>query len=116
MCADFREKRKYPRLDFSSPMRYRKLKTDDQQFKGSLMRNISEGGVMMAIYEFLSLNLNLSIEIPLGTGTAPMKGTCRVVRIKKAAFSEQYDAGLEFVTLSQEDVTRIAKFIFNKSS
>ncbi|GAH21513.1 unnamed protein product, partial [marine sediment metagenome] len=52
----------------------------------------------MAIYEFLSLNLNLSVEIPLGTGTAPMKGTCRVAWIKKAAFSEQYDAGLEFAT------------------
>ena len=115
MRGKFLEKRKHPRLNLRIPMRYRKIQTNIEELKGSLIKNISEGGMMINAYEFLSLNSRLVMEIPLVSGIKSLEGTCRVAWIKKAGFSEQYDAGVEFTHLNQEDKNRISKFIFNKN-
>jgi c-di-GMP-binding flagellar brake protein YcgR len=110
------ERRRHIRFDSLIPMRYRKIETDTQEYKGSLMRDISEGGARMTIYEFLPRNLKLATEIPLISGTKPLKGTCRVAWAVKAAFSEQYDVGVEFVNFNQEDRTQVAKYIFDRNA
>ncbi len=115
MRGKFLEKRKHPRLDLRIPMRYRKIQTNIEELKGSLIKNISEGGMMINAYEFLPLNSRLTMEIPLVSGTKSVEGTCRVAWIKKAGFSEQYDVGVEFANLNQGDTAQIAKFIFNKN-
>jgi len=115
MLAHPAEKRGHLRLDSRIPMRYRKIETNIPEFKGSLMRNISEGGVRMNIYEFLPLNSKLAAEIPLASGRKPVQGVCRVAWIRKAAFGEQYDVGTEFLNLNQGDEGQIARFIFDKS-
>ena len=109
------EKRKHPRLDLRIPMRYRKIQTNIEELKGSLIKNISVGGMMINAYEFLPLNSRLVMEIPLVSGTKSVEGTCRVAWIKKAGFSEQYDIGVEFANLNQGGTTQIAKFIFKRS-
>jgi len=116
MRENFAEKRRYPRLDLRNPMRYRRLEASSSGFKGSLIRNISEGGARMTIYEFLPRNLKLAIEIPLLTEAESVKGTCRVAWARKAAFSEQYDVGIEFDSLGCEDAGRIAKFVVFKTA
>ena len=115
MRENFVERRKYPRLNFHIPIRYRKIGANAQEFKGSLIKDISEGGAKMTVYEFLPLNLRLAMEIPLVSGTRPVQGTCRVAWVNKTAFNEQYDVGLEFINLDQKDTGQIAKFIFNRS-
>ena len=115
MFSNNAERRRYLRLDSRIPMRYRKIETNIQEFKGSLMRNISEGGASMTIYEFLPLNLRLALEIPLMFGKKPLQGISRVAWVAKAAFGEQYDVGLEFVNLNHENLTQVAKFVFDKS-
>ena len=107
------EKRKGPRFSSRIPMRYKKLERSSQEFKGSLMRNISAGGARMTIYEFLPLNFRLVAEIPLISGLKPLQGVCRVAWVEKAAFSEQYDVGLEFLNLNQEDKKQITEFTAN---
>ena len=115
MQKDIAEKRKYPRLNSRIPMRYRKIETSTQEFQGSLMKDISEGGTRMTISEFLPLNSKLAMEIPLMPGRRPVKGVSRVAWVAKAGFSERYDVGVEFVELDQEDSMQIAKFILNKA-
>lgn len=115
MFSDPEEKRKHVRLDSRIPMRYRKIETQSQEFKGSLMKNISEGGLRATIYEFLPLNSTLTMEVPLVSGRKAVQGVCRVAWIAKAAFGEQYDMGAEFVNLNQGDRPHIARFIFDKS-
>ena len=115
MFPDPGERRRHVRLDSHIPMRYRKIETKPQELKGSLMKNLSIGGVRMTIYEFLPLNSKLAMEIPLMFGGKPVQGACRVAWVKKIAFGEQYDVGVEFVNLNQGDQTQIAKFIFDKS-
>ena len=96
-------------------MRYKELGLGVREFKGSLIKDISEGGMSMRSYEFLPLNRRLAMEIPLQRGFGSVQGTCRVNWIKKVPFGEQYDVGLEFVSLNHEDLTQVAKFVFNKS-
>lgn len=116
MSEDFAEKRRYPRLNLRNPMSYKRIETGASAFKGSLIRNISEGGARMTIYEFLPRNLKLAVEIPLLTGVESVKGTCRVAWVRKAAFGEQYDVGVEFDSLGCEDAGRIAKFVLFKTT
>ena len=103
------EKRLDLRLDFSVPMRYRKIESVAQDFKGSLIKNISKSGAKISLYEFLPLNLRLAIEIPLTSGLKPVQGVGRVAWVSKAAYSEQYDVGLEFVNLNERDSQQITK-------
>ena len=113
MVEKFSERRKDPRFGFRIPVRYRKLGTVSQEFKGSLMRDISTGGARMTIYEFLPLNLRLAAEIPLISASKPFAGVCRVAWVKKTAFSEQYDVGVEFLELKPEDKTQVGEFVQN---
>ena len=116
MLENSQEKRRYFRLDSRIPMRYRKIERYSQEFKGSLMRNISKGGVRMTVYEFLALNLKLALEIPLLSGMKPLQGISRVAWTKRTAFNEQYDVGIEFINFNQGDEIQIAAFISKKSA
>ena len=115
MALNFREKRRYVRLDSRIPISYRKLETDAAQFKGSLMQDISESGARMTINEFLPLDSKLSLQIQLASGRSSAQGACRVAWVRKAAFNEQYHVGVEFAGFSQEDEAQIARFILHKS-
>lgn len=110
-----REKRRHPRLNSRIPMSYRKLETDNAEFKGSLMQDISESGTRMTINEFLPLNSKLSLQIHLTSGRDSVQGACRVAWVRKAAFNEQYHVGVEFVGFSQGHEAQIARFILHKS-
>ncbi len=115
MAVNPGEKRRHPRLDSRIPISYRKLETDAAEFKGSLMQDISESGARMTINEFLPRDSKLSLQIHLASGRNSAQGACRVAWVRKAAFSEQYHAGVEFTGFSQEDEAQIARFILHKS-
>ncbi len=115
MFETSRERRRCARLDFCSPMRYRRISPDAQEYKGSLMKDISEGGVKMTTYEFLPLNLKLVMEIPLIAERKPMRGICRIAWVMKTAFGERYDVGVEFINLDQGDQAHIARFVFSEN-
>lgn len=105
------ERRAGLRIPFRIPMRYRKIESTTKEFKGSLMRDISKGGARMTIFEFLPLNLSLATEIPLARGVRPVKSTGRVAWVTKAAYSDQYDVGIEFTGLETEDLVQINELI-----
>lgn len=113
---DFIEKRKHTRLKFNVPVRYRKIKADSQELKGTLIRDISRGGLKMLAYEFLPLNLRLAMEIPLVSGLKAVEGTARVAWVKKTGITPQYEVGVEFVNLNQGDAEQIAKFVLDQSA
>lgn len=115
MLEKAEEKRRHPRFDFRIPMRYRRIDAHTRESKGSLIKNLSVGGARIAAYEFLPLNLKLAIEIPLTSGLKPVEGIGRVAWVSKAAFSDQYDVGVEFANLNEKDAQEIGKFIFDKN-
>jgi len=115
MRQDFMEKRKYQRFDSRIPVQYKRMQTNTAVFRGGLMKDISEGGARMSVYEFLSRDLKLLVEASLLTGVSPIRGTCRVAWVRKSAFGEQYDIGVKFDDFAQEDTKRIAKFVFLKA-
>jgi len=108
---NFIEKRRHLRLDFSLPMRYRKVERSSQGFKGTLIKDISRGGLRMTAFEFLPLNLRLAMELPLVSGLKPVEGTARVAWVKQASLNPQYEVGVEFINLNHGDAEQITKFI-----
>ncbi|MBN2097207.1 MAG: PilZ domain-containing protein [Candidatus Omnitrophica bacterium] len=116
MSAVSQERRLYPRLNFRIPMRYKRLDRDCSEPRGSLIKNISQGGAMITGYEFLPLNSKLTIEIPLLAKAKSIAGVGRIVWVKQNAFSEQYDSGVEFVNLNQGDGQQISQFILEHSA
>lgn len=111
-----RDKRRDFRLNLRIPMRYKKIQMHQQEFQGSLMHNLSARGVRMTVHEFLPLNSNLALEIPLTSTAKVVQGTARVVWVNKSGQGEQYEAGIEFVNLSQGDHGRIARFVFSNNA
>ena len=109
--SDALERRKHFRADFHIPMRYRQLEKNSPEFKGGLMRDISQGGARMTIFEFLPMHLNLAAEIPLISGAKPLKGTGRIAWVKKVAYGDQHDVGIEFTGIDHEDITQINEFV-----
>ncbi|NQS99639.1 MAG: PilZ domain-containing protein [Candidatus Omnitrophica bacterium] len=114
MKESFAEKRKHRRFDFRIPMRYRKIEASPQELKGTLIKDISQGGAKLIAYEFLPLNLRLAMEIPLVSGLKAVEGTARVAWVNKAVSSQQYDVGVEFVNLNHGDSEQLAKFIVDQ--
>jgi len=114
MFIDAKEKRQHIRLNLRIPMRYKKLETQGEEFKGSLVQDISAGGARMNIHEFLPLNSRLSLEIPMGSARKAIGGTARVIWTNRSGLGDQYNTGLEFLHLNQGDHARIANFIFAK--
>jgi c-di-GMP-binding flagellar brake protein YcgR len=113
---DMEERRKHSRLPFRIPMRYRRIETQLKEFKGSLMKDISVGGAKMTIFEFLPLNLKLATEIPLFSGLRPVRGSGRVAWVNKIAYGDQYEVGIEFTSVDEEDLTQILEFITSQKT
>jgi hypothetical protein len=112
---DTMEKRKHPRRNSRIPVHYRRITSDNMEFKGSLMQNISKSGARITSYEFLPLNSRLLMKLPLESGRKSVEGVSQVVWVKKMGFGEQYAIGLEFVYLNQGDSSQIADFVFRNS-
>ncbi|MFC1632086.1 PilZ domain-containing protein [Candidatus Omnitrophota bacterium] len=115
MLADFLEKRRHSRFDLRVPLRYRRIQSATQEFKGSLIKDLSQGGLRIGTFEFLPINLRLAMEIPLIAGLKSVEGTARVAWVKKSNSSQQYDVGVEFESLNHGDQQQITKFLYARS-
>lgn len=109
--SNFIEKRECPRYDLRIPLSYKKIEAKSREFKGSLLKNISLGGVRLSVYELLPQNLKLALEIPLRPGLKPIEAHSRVAWVRSLSYGEQYDIGVEFLKVSKEDNEQLAKFI-----
>lgn len=109
------EKRRFPRIDSSLPLRYKNLRVATIPM-GSLTKDISEGGVRFKTNEFISLACRLVVEITLPTVTKPIKAISKVAWIKKLSSGEQYELGNQFLEISKEDRALITDYVNRLSS
>ncbi len=111
VVLDFIEKRSCPRLNLRIPISYKRIDSFPQEPKGSLLRNISLGGLSIAAYEFLPHNLKLALDVPLQLGLKPLAAVSRVAWVKKASISDRYQAGIEFVSMDSKDKQQLQTFL-----
>jgi c-di-GMP-binding flagellar brake protein YcgR len=105
------DKRRYKRVDSKLPIEYRDLRRSAVLPKGSLTRNISEGGICFQSSEFMSLACRLVVEIRLPNVPKPIKAISKIAWVKRLPTSDQYELGNQFLEIAKEDKTHILNFI-----
>lgn len=105
------EKRRYKRAESNLPVLYRNLRKQGVPGRGSLTRNISEGGVCFKSTDFMSLACRLVLEISIPNSQKPIKAISKVAWVRKLPVDNQYELGNQFLEMTKEDRALIANFI-----
>lgn len=107
------DKRRYKRIGTSLTLQYRDLKKSAEAPRGSLLKNISEGGICFNSKEFMSLACRLILNISLPNSTKPIKAISKVAWIRRLPTGEQYELGNQFLEITKEDKAQIVDFVNN---
>lgn len=104
----FKEKRKFPRFRMSVPVEYRMLRGSPEAKKGSVISDISAGGVRFITDEFLAFTARMVLDITLPIPERPVSAVSKVAWIKKLPIGEKYEIGNQFLEMSKDDKDRLA--------
>ncbi len=105
------EQRRYKRINADLALEYKDLKKISGLPKGSLLKNISEGGICFHSNDFMSLACRLILNISLPNTVKPIKAISKVAWIKRLPLGDQYELGNQFLEISKEDRAYIADFV-----
>lgn len=87
------EKRQYKRVQFRQPIQFRSK--NDAFVGGSLACDLSEGGMRVSLYDFIPLGTELILELRMNVEKV-IEYFGRVVWVRKCAYADRYEIGLEF--------------------
>jgi len=102
------DKRKYPRFHMSIPVEYKMLKSSPENRKGSVVSDISAGGVKFICDEFLALTARMVLDIALPIPDRPISAVSKVAWIRKLPNGDRYEIGNQFLEMSKDDKERLA--------
>lgn len=105
------EKRKFPRLSSRFPLKYKDLRKANEEPRGTVSKNISEGGLRFRSDRFISLACRLVVEINLPELEKSVKAVSKIAWIKKLPAGDDYEVGNQFLEISREDKKTIRNFI-----
>ena len=106
-----KEKRSCPRINARLPLQFKDIQRPIEVYAGSLTKDISEGGVRFTSSEFLSIFTRLLLEVSVPSFSRPIKAISKVAWIQKMPRSTQYDVGLQFMDMTEEDKKHLSSFI-----
>jgi c-di-GMP-binding flagellar brake protein YcgR len=112
----FVEKRKHGRIGLSVPLRYQELRGNTYLSKGTLTKDLSEGGVRFNTDAFIPLSAHLVVEMSLPRTMKAVKTIAKVAWIRKLPHGDNYEVGNHFLAMSGEDESVVACFIKNSNS
>ena len=105
------ENRKHTRIEASIPLRYKELRGNTYLTKGTLSKNLSEGGTRFNTDKFIPLSAHLMIEMRLPKASRDIKMVSKIAWIKKLPACDDYEIGSNFLAMSAEDETLISNFM-----
>jgi len=112
------DRRKFPRT--SCPCKITLYSKDQAEVISCRTENIGEGGICTVLKEALRLFTLVGLELSLDDSHAPMRCAGRVVWLvgrHSASVSkpkpEEYDTGIEFVDLKDDEKKRLRTFVKN---
>ncbi|MFH1868050.1 MAG: PilZ domain-containing protein [Candidatus Omnitrophota bacterium] len=111
MLPYVKEKRSHPRLDVRLPVQYKDIQRPIEAYSGTLSRDIGEGGMRFLSNEFLSVFTRLLIEVSIPSLSRPIKAISKVAWIQKVPRNSQYNVGIKFMDMTEEDKKQLASFI-----
>ena len=105
------DKRRYKRAESRLPVEYKDLRKSGALPRGSLTRNIGEGGICFQSNEFMSLACRLIVEITLPNVPKPVKAISKIAWIRRLPSSDMYELGNQFLEMAKEDRAHVVDFI-----
>ncbi len=104
-------KRKYGRVESRFPLKYKDLKESAAEYRGTVTKNLSEGGVRFRSDRFISLACRLVVELNIPSVIKPIKAVSKIAWIKKLPVGDDYEVGNQFLEMSREDKDLIRGFV-----
>lgn len=115
------DKRKFPRLSVNVEVNYVVAGEEAPEYFTTASKNLSTGGVCIVVFEKMDTGtlLDLRFSVPELNKFIIAKG--RVVWIRELSIQGKttdagFEAGIEFVTISEEDRRKIEEFVIAKSA
>jgi len=109
------EKRKTERKSVALPLRYREFSGSTYVSRGTLSKNLSEGGIKFDAEGFLPLASHLFVEMNLPAMSKTIKAISKIAWIKKLPAGEKYEVGSHFLAMTSEDEALMSQFIVSIS-
>ena len=111
MMPYVKERRKAPRVNARLPLQFKDIQRPIETYSGTLTKDISGGGVRFISNEFLSIFTRLLLEVSVPTFSRPIKAISKVAWIQKVPRSSQYEVGVQFLDMTEEDKRQLGSFI-----
>ncbi|MBN1405996.1 MAG: PilZ domain-containing protein [Candidatus Omnitrophica bacterium] len=109
--AYVKEKRRSTRINTRVPLQFKDIQRPLETYSGTLTKDISEGGTRFTSSEFLSIFTRLLLEVSVPSFSRPIKAISKVAWIQKQPRGNQYDVGLQFLDMTEEDRKQLGSFI-----
>jgi Tfp pilus assembly protein PilZ len=106
-----KEKRSSPRINARVPVQFKDIQRPIETYTGSITKDISSGGLRFSSNEFLSIFTRLLLEVSVPSFSRPVKAISKVAWIQKVPRSNQYNVGLQFMDMTEEDKKALNSFI-----
>jgi len=110
-----KERRRYPRLNLNIQVEYSVIRGDEAAKTQS--KNISAGGICLILYEDIQPDSILELKFYLPRDADPIKAIGRVVWRSEIVVADdkrtRFDAGIEFLEISDTDRTKITQHVFS---
>ncbi|MFA5104847.1 MAG: PilZ domain-containing protein [Candidatus Omnitrophota bacterium] len=106
-----KEKRSCARVEARLPFQFKDIQRPIETYTGSLTKDVGAGGVRFVSSEFLSIFTRLILEVSVPTFSKPIKAISKVAWIQKVPRSPQYNVGLQFMDMTEEDKKHLSGFL-----
>ncbi len=110
------ERRKFPRFSLAVKVQYQILESSYPREKEAQSKNISAGGIRLAVPEKVNIGdlLRLKLSLPGEASAITVRG--KVIWVEEFSVSsvlddKAYDCGIEFVDISAEDQEHISRYV-----
>lgn len=114
----YSEKRIDPRAEINKDARYKILSESDGVinfgYESAKAKNISKGGLCLELDHKLTEGNVIRIELPSLGEEKTIKAFCEVQWCRKGSSDGEYQAGLSFIALREDDVEYLVNFIDNQ--
>ncbi|MFH1776365.1 MAG: PilZ domain-containing protein [Candidatus Omnitrophota bacterium] len=113
------ERRRYVRLDAGVEVKYSVFSSDAVPLL-TTAKEISAGGIRIFTGEKLDIGTKVYLAIKLPGSETPIEGEAEVVWVEEFMIiseprpSTKFEVGLSFITIDEENINQISKYIFGQ--
>jgi len=105
------ERRRFVRIPEDSTISYKIM--SDPKIEDFFTRNISQGGISFFVHKFIPKNTHLKIKLNLKRISFYFEAIVKLVWIRKVAYSERYEIGVEFESMPEKATELLMAYITN---